>query len=139
MSKVICIVDDQPSLRQMLRFSLKVDGLQVLEAENGVDALDKLANHDVDMMIVGWQMPKMDGMDLVRRLRKDECYADMPIVIISCRDDLDARKEARSLGVIAWLKKPFRIVEIQSVVESSMGIISRPRTRQIDQPATGYC
>ena len=121
MSKVVCIVDDQPSLRQMLRFALNIDGLQVIEAENGVDALDKLASHDIDMMVVDWQMPEMDGLELVRRLRKSEEFADMPVVIISCRDDLSARKEARSLGVMNWLKKPFRIAEVQLAVESALG------------------
>ena len=124
MSKVVCIVDDQPSLRQMLRFALNIHGVQVVEAENGIDALDKLASHHIDMMIVDWQMPEMDGMELVRRLRKSEEYVDLPVVVISCRDDLDARKEARSLGVLTWLKKPFRIAEVQLAVESALGLSS---------------
>jgi len=130
MSKVVCIVDDQSSLRQMLRFALNIHGLKVLEAENGLDALDTLASHNVDMLIVDWQMPKMDGMELVRRLRKAEEYADLPIVIVSCRDDLSARLEARSLGVMTWLKKPFRIAEVQLAVESCLGLSSLLRMRQ---------
>jgi DNA-binding response OmpR family regulator len=123
----------------MLRFSLKFDGLQVLEAENGVDALNKLVDFNVDMMIVDWQMPEMDGMELVRRLRKDEAYADIPIVIISCRDDLNARREALSLGVMSWLKKPFRIVEIQRVVKRGLGLVSSPTKPQNKKSAAGCC
>ena len=137
MSKVVCIVDDQPSLRQMLRFALNIHGLQVIEAENGVDALDKLARHDIDMMLVDWQMPEMDGLELVRRLRKSEEFADMPVVIISCRDDLSARKEARSLGVLTWLKKPFRIAEVQLAVESGLGLSSLSTKRHVEQNALG--
>ena len=137
MSKVVCIVDDQPSLRQMLRFALNIHGLQVIEAENGVDALDKLARHDIDMMLVDWQMPEMDGLELVRRLRKSEEFADMPVVIISCRDDLSARKEARSLGVMNWLKKPFRITEVQLAVENALGLSSLSSRRNVEQNTAG--
>ena len=133
MPKVVCVVDDQPSLRQMLCFALNVHGLQVLEAENGADALDKLASHTIDMMVIDWQMPEMDGLELVRRLRKSEKYTDLPVVIISCRDDLSARKEARSLGVITWLKKPFRIAEVQLAVESALGFSSLSTKRPVEQ------
>lgn len=124
MSKVVCVVDDQPSLRQMLRFALNIHGLTVIEAEHGLDALDKLANHSVDMVVADWQMPKMDGLELVRSLRSSNEYAELPVVIISCRDDLTARKEARSMGVLSWLKKPFRIAEVQLAVESALGLSS---------------
>lgn len=120
MSKRICVVDDQPALRQMLRFALNFQGVDVLEAENGVDALEKISNNDVDMLIVDWQMPVMDGLALVRQLRKIKAYTDLPVVIVSCRDDLKARQEARSLGVVTWLKKPFRISEIQVAVDKAL-------------------
>ncbi len=128
MSKVVCIVDDQPSLRQMLRFALNINGLKVIEAEHGVQAFDRLVTHEIDMLIVDWQMPEMDGMELVRQLRKVEKYAELPIIMISCRDDLEARREARSLGVLSWLKKPFRISEIQSTVENVLNL--SPRSEQ---------
>lgn len=118
MSKTVCVVDDQPSLRQMLRFTLNAYGYNVLEAENGVEALKIISKEHVDMMVVDWQMPLMDGLELVRKLRKITGYEDLPVIIVSCRDDLVARKEAYSLGVINWMKKPFRMAEIQRVVES---------------------
>lgn len=120
MSKTVCIVDDQPGLRQMLRFALKVQGVDVVEAENGADALDKISAQPVDLLIVDWQMPEMDGLSLIRYLRKMEAYADLPIAVVSCRDDLEARLEARSLGVMTWLKKPFRLAEIQAVVDNAL-------------------
>lgn len=120
MSKTVCIVDDQPGLRQMLRFALKVQGVDVVEAENGVDALDKISAQPVDLLIVDWQMPEMDGLSLIRYLRKMDAYADLPIAVVSCRDDLEARLEARSLGVMTWLKKPFRLAEIQAVVDNAL-------------------
>ena len=122
MSKVICIVDDQPALLQMLRFALNFQGLTVIEAVDGTDALEKISTQHVDMLITDWQMPAMDGLELVRRLRKMEAHTDLPAVVISCGDDLEARQEARSLGVMTWLKKPFRISEIQLVVEHALDL-----------------
>jgi len=126
MHKTICVVDDQPSLRQMLRFALSAQGHNVIEAENGVDALDKLAKQPVDMLIVDWQMPVMGGLDLVRRLREDRVYSDIPIVMISCWDDVRARRDAYAMGVMTWLKKPFRMGDVQRVVENGLGMASQP-------------
>ena len=137
MTKVICIVDDQPGLRQMLRFALNILGLEVLEAENGVDALEVISNHQVDMLIVDWQMPKMDGLEFVRSLRKNHDHAELPIVIVSCRDDLVARNKARSLGVRYWLKKPFRIAELQVLVESVLGLTSLSLCQNAETLETG--
>lgn len=137
MSKVVCIVDDQPSLRQMLRFALNINGLKVIEAEHGVQAFDRLVTHEIDMLIVDWQMPEMDGMELVRQLRKVEKYAELPIIMISCRDDLEARREARSLGVLSWLKKPFRISEIQSTVENVLNLSPRSEQGNIEKLTSG--
>ena len=138
MPKVVCIVDDQPSLRQMLRFALNIHGVQVVEAENGISALDQLAHHDIDMMIIDWQMPELDGLGLVRLLRNSEEYADLPVVMVSCRDDLEARREARSLGVLNWLKKPFRISEVQFAVESALGLSSLSTKPPTEHPMSGH-
>ena len=136
MSKVICIVDDQPALLQMLRFALNFQGVTVIEAVDGADALKKISTQHVDMLITDWQMPVMDGLALVRRLRKIEAYADLPTVVISCRDDLEARKEARAMGVMTWLKKPFRISEIQLVVEHTLDLHGQTL---LPKAAEGFC
>ena len=136
MPKVICVVDDQPSLRQMLRFALSFQGVDVLEAENGDDALKKISTHHVDMLIVDWQMPVMDGLELVRQLRKLDAYADLPIVVAICCYDLNARKEAISLGVMTWLKKPFRISEVQTVVKNGLALSSEESLQKV---STGLC
>ena len=136
MSKVICIVDDQPALLQMLRFALNFQGVTVIEAVNGADALEKISSQHVDMLITDWQMPIMDGLELVRRLRKIKDFADLPMVVISCRDDLEARKEARALGVMTWLKKPFRISEVQRVVEHALDLSAQTL---LSKSAEGFC
>jgi DNA-binding response OmpR family regulator len=137
LSKVVCIVDDQPGLRKMLRFALGIQGYEVLEVENGDDALAVISNRHVDMLITNWQMPNMDGRELVRCLRKTHDYAELPIVIVSCRDDLEARSEARSLGITSWLKKPFRIAELQIMVENALAASSPPSGQNMKSTGTG--
>ena len=136
MSKVICIVDDQPALLQMLRFALSFQGVTVVAAVDGADAFEKISTQHVDMLITDWQMPVMDGLELVRRMRSIEAYADLQTVVISCRDDLEARKEARSLGVKTWLKKPFRISEVQRVVEYALDLHGQIF---LSKAAEGFC
>jgi len=136
MSKVICIVDDQPALLQMLRFALSFQGVTVIEAVDGADALEKISTQHIDMLITDWQMPVMDGMELIRRLRRIEAYADLPTVVISCRDDLTVRQEARSLGVMTWLKKPFRISEVQLVVDHALDLHGQTF---LPKAAEGFC
>jgi len=137
MPKTICIVDDQPSLRQTLRFALSQQGYHILEAENGMDATKLLAKEPVDVLILDWQMPVMNGMDLVRLLRGQPEYDLLPIIMVSSWDDISVRKEAYSLGVNSWLKKPFRMAEIQNVVENALLTIPTHRTSETKDIASG--
>ena len=137
MNKTICIVDDQPSLRQMLRFALGQQGYNICEAENGTEAIKLLAKQAVDILIVDWQMPVMNGIDLVRFLRGKAEYEELPIIMVSCWDNLTARKEAYALGVNSWLKKPFRMAQIQNVVENALMAIPSHKNSQSGKIAAG--
>lgn len=120
MPKCICIADDHLNIREMLRYALTLQGLEVVEAVDGVDALEKIVAHNVDMVLVDWLMPNLDGLEMLRRMREMDAFAETPVVMISGRDDIDARNRARELGVLYWLKKPFRISELQMIVENSL-------------------
>jgi len=104
----------------MLRYALTLQGFEVVEAVDGVDALEKIVTRDIDMIITDWQMPRIDGLELLQRLRQMEKFADTPVVIISCHDDIEARKKAQELGALNWLKKPFRISDFQFIVEQGL-------------------
>ena len=120
MPKRICVVDDHHNIREMVRYALILQGFDVVEAVDGTDALEKIVGHDIDMVLVDWLMPNMDGLEMLRCLRAMDAFAETPVVMISCRDDIDARNRARELGSLYWLKKPFRISELQLVVENSL-------------------
>ena len=120
MPKCICIVDDHLNIREMLRYALTLQGVEVVEAVDGADALEKIVALDIDLFLIDWLMPNMDGLEMLRRLRAMEAFTETPVVMISGRDDIEARNRARELGVLYWLKKPFRISELQRVVENSL-------------------
>ena len=120
MPKCICIVDDHLNIREMLRYALTLQGVEVVEAVDGADALGKIVALDIDLFLIDWLMPNVDGLEMLRRLRAMEAFTETPVVMISGRDDIEARNRARELGVLYWLKKPFRISELQRVVENSL-------------------
>lgn len=120
MSKRICVVDDHHNIREMVRYALILQGFDVIEAVDGADALEKIVAQDIDLVLIDWLMPNMDGLELLRRLRDMDACADTPVVMISCRDDIDARNRARELGALYWLRKPFRISELQLIVENGL-------------------
>ena len=120
MPKCICIVDDHLNIREMLRYALTLQGVEVVEAVDGADALEKIVALDIDLFLIDWLMPNMDGLEMLRRLRAMEAFTETPVVMISGRDDIEARSRARELGVLYWLKKPFRISELQLAVENSL-------------------
>ena len=120
MPKCICIVDDHLNIREMLRYSLTLQGMDVVEAVDGADALEKIVAHNIDLVLIDWLMPNMDGLEMLQRMRAMEAFTETPVVMISGRDDIEARSRARELGVLYWLKKPFRISELQLAVENSL-------------------
>ena len=126
MPKTVLVVDDQPSLRQMVRFALQFQGLNVIEAENGLEALDALANEAIDLVVTDWKMPEMDGLELIDRIRRTEGMEMLPIIMVSCVRDIEAKRAAQAAGALVWLQKPFRMVEIQSVVETALNTAPIP-------------
>ena len=120
MPKCICIVDDHLNIREMLRYALTLQGMDVEEAVDGADALEKIVAHNIDLVLIDWLMPNMDGLEMLQRMRAMDAFTETPVVMISGRDDIEARSRARELGVLYWLKKPFRISELQLAVENSL-------------------
>ncbi len=117
------IVEDSPTMRQLLVFALsRVRGLSVAEADDGLDALKKLAAMAFDIIITDINMPIMDGLKLVKRVRSDERYADIPIVIITTEGGAEDRKRALALGANAYITKPIRAPQVIKTVKELLKI-----------------
>jgi two-component system chemotaxis response regulator CheY len=113
------VVEDSPTMRQLIVFALsRIRTLKVVEADDGVDALKKLAQRRFDLMITDINMPMMDGLKLVSMVRKDENHREMPIVIITTEGAQEDRQRALSLGANAYITKPIQAPQvIQKVKE----------------------
>jgi two-component system, chemotaxis family, chemotaxis protein CheY len=111
------VVEDSPTMRQLVVFALaRVPGLTVTEAEDGVDALRKLAGSKFDIIVTDINMPIMDGLKLVKRIRTDAIHKDVPIVVITTESAEEDRNRAMLLGASAYLTKPIQAATIIATV-----------------------
>jgi len=103
----VLVVDDAVTMRQMVSFTLKRGGYEVIEAEHGQDALDKLQNTTADLVITDLNMPVMDGITLIQNLRKLASMKNKPILMLTT-EGLASKKEAgKAAGATGWIVKPF--------------------------------
>jgi len=117
MSKTIVTVDDSASVRQMVSFTLSQEGFEVIEAEDGKDALSKISGASVDMVITDLNMPNMDGIELIRQLRAKGDHKFTPIVMLTT-ESMDAKKaEGKSAGATGWIVKPFKPDQLLAVIK----------------------
>lgn len=115
MAKTILAVDDSASIRQMVSFTLRQAGYEVIEATDGQDALAKAASHDVSLVLADINMPRMDGFTLVRSLRALPRYRNAPILVLTTESSDAMKAEGRAAGATGWMVKPFdprRLVEV---------------------------
>ncbi|MCE2989099.1 MAG: response regulator [Burkholderiales bacterium] len=111
----ILAVDDSKSIRQMVAFTLKCAGYDVIEAEDGADALQKAKGRTVNLVLTDQNMPNLDGISLVKNLRSMPSYATTPILILTTESSDEMKSKGREAGATGWLVKPFdpnRLVEI---------------------------
>jgi len=107
-NKKILFVEDSPTMRRIIANSLKKLGINdVAEAENGVDALEKIQKAQFDLILTDWNMPEMNGQELVEHIRKMDAYKNVPILMITTRGMEDDVMTAIKTGVNGYMVKPF--------------------------------
>jgi len=121
MAKTILAVDDSSSLRQMVAFSLKAAGYQVVEAVDGQDGLDKARQQVVDLVLTDQNMPRMDGLSLIKQLRGLPEYQKVPILMLTTESSDDMKSKGRAAGANGWLVKPFDPQRLIEVVKKVIG------------------
>ncbi len=114
----VLVVDDEPNLRRVLSAQLARDGYEVHTACDGEEALATLQEHHLDLVITDLRMPKVDGMELLRRARKLD--ADLPVVIITAHGSVDNAVEALKTGAFDYITKPFDQSEVRNVVKKAL-------------------
>ncbi len=121
MSKTILAVDDSPSIRNMVAFTLKSAGYEVVEAVDGQDGLEKAKAKRVNLILTDQNMPRMDGLTLVKSLRSLPDYKTAPILILTTESSDDMKSKGRSAGATGWLVKPFDPPRLLKVVKKVIG------------------
>jgi two-component system chemotaxis response regulator CheY len=117
------VVEDSPMMRQLLVFALaRIKRLGVTEADDGVDGLRKLAAGKFDLIITDINMPIMDGLKLVKRIRSDAVHKDVPIIIITTEGSSEDRQRAMALGANAYITKPIQAPQVIAKVKELLKI-----------------
>jgi two-component system chemotaxis response regulator CheY len=121
MSKVIMTVDDSASIRQMVSFTLKDAGYEVVEAVDGQDALSKVSGQALNMVITDLNMPNMDGIGLIRSLRAIPECKFIPIIMLTTESQAEKKQEGKEAGATGWIVKPFKPEQLIAVVKKVLG------------------
>ncbi len=119
--KKILTVDDSASVRQMIKLTLSGAGYQVTEAVNGADGLAKAQACTVDLVVTDLNMPIMNGLGLIRELRKLPAYCGVPVVFLTTESDAEIKKQAKAAGATGWITKPFQQDQLLSIVKKVLG------------------
>jgi two-component system chemotaxis response regulator CheY len=112
---VILTVDDSPSMRKMVSFTLVGAGYQVVEAVDGVDAYEKAQTQTFDLVLTDQNMPRLDGLGLTRKLREHPSFKTVPILMLTTESSDLMKQAGRAAGATGWLVKPFdpnRLIEV---------------------------
>ncbi len=118
MSATVLVIDDEPPIRKLLRMGLSTQGYAILEAPNGRTALDLLAREGADLVILDLGLPDMRGHDLLKAIRAG--HPDLPVVVLSSRDDEGGKVEALDLGADDYVTKPFGMAELLARLRAAL-------------------
>jgi two-component system chemotaxis response regulator CheY len=117
MAKTILTADDSASMRQMVTFTLKGAGYEVVEAVDGKDGLSMISQSKVDMIITDLNMPNMDGIEMIRNVRTMPQYKFIPIILLTTESQDGKKKEGKAAGATGWITKPFKPEQLLAVIK----------------------
>ena len=112
----ILAVDDSISMRQMVTFTLKNAGFEVVDAVDGEDAYEKARQRHFDLVLTDQNMPRLDGIGLTRRLREHPSFKTTPILILTTESSDQMKQAGRAAGATGWLVKPFEPTKLIEVI-----------------------
>lgn len=123
----ILVVDDDEDSRTLLAHLLKREGYEVATAVDGQDAVEKLPDASIDVLLLDVMMPRMDGFAVCEALKKDSKTASLPVILLTARDDMETRANGMKLGVSDFLAKPVNKQELFQRVRTQIEAIGRAR------------
>jgi len=121
MAKTILAVDDSASIRRMVQYTLKGAGYDVIEAADGQEGLERAKQGKVNLVLTDQNMPRMDGLTLIRSLRELPDYQSVPILVLTTESSAEMKAQGRAAGATGWLVKPFAPKGLVDVVKKVIG------------------
>jgi two-component system chemotaxis response regulator CheY len=121
MTASILTVDDSPSLRMAIRIALTGAGYSVAEAGDGSEGLEKALATPFDMIVTDLNMPVMDGLTMIRELRKSPSMSGVPIIFLTTESDDAMKQQAKAAGATGWLVKPFVAEQLVKIARKVLG------------------
>jgi two-component system chemotaxis response regulator CheY len=121
MAKTVLAIDDSASIRQMVAFTLKSSGYEVVEAVDGMDGLEKAKAKTFNLILSDQNMPRMDGLTLIKSLRGMPQYKTVPILMLTTESSDAMKQQGRAAGATGWLVKPFDPQKLIEIVKKVIG------------------
>ncbi|MEO8474891.1 MAG: response regulator [Chryseolinea sp.] len=119
--KKILLVEDTLEALQTLKDFLQIEGYEVITATNGEEALTKFYLYTPDLVITDLRMPKMDGFELLQKIKSNESLKSIPVIVFSANATADHEKRSKALGAAAFLSKPTSIDKLLEQIELNIG------------------
>ncbi len=135
MNNDILIVDDSATIRSMMKRTVRMIDLdvgEIYEAANGIEALARLSEHEVAVMLVDINMPTMSGIQLLTRMKQNDKLKDIPIVIASTEGSQKRIDQLHELGVAGYIRKPFQPEQLREVLIPLLGVTQNAGSENID-------
>jgi CheY-like chemotaxis protein len=129
----VLLVDDEPSIRAICRVNLEGDGLRVLEAKDGAQALEEVRRQRPSLVLLDVMMPGVDGWGVAEQLAAEAETRDIPVVFLSARAALEDRLRAQQLGAVGYVVKPFDPLDLARVVRDVLERIARGEREQLNR------
>ena len=132
MANKLLIIEDEPDLRELLSFTLSREGYDVMEAETAETALQMLDSTLPDLAIVDWMLPGMDGIELVKRLRRDNVTEDLPIIMLTARGEEPDKLKSFDVGIDDYITKPFSPRELLARIKALLKRSGTPENNVLE-------
>lgn len=120
MAKKIMVIDDASAIRQVVKHVLMSEGYEIVEAVDGADALNKLDGQEIDLFVCDVNMPNMDGITFLEKVKNDDQYSSYkfaPFIMLTTESGTDMKSKGKDLGAKAWMVKPFQPEQLLGAVK----------------------
>ena len=121
MTKTILAIDDSASIRQMVSMTLGSAGYKVIEAADGADGYSKATTHTVDAVITDLNMPSLNGIEFIRKVRQHASSKGVPIILLTTESSDNMKRQAKEAGATGWMVKPFKQDQLLALIRKVIG------------------